>query len=123
MKKLLLTLLLMIPFASMAQVFYVEPTEKGFEKEISQKLDFEGFKVTHEKSSADFIVSYHYQKNRKNYKFEGYIKVSDKSGNEIYRTTTIAKAASAFNGYQAVPVVVAQLTEKELVPKLKSGIN
>lgn len=106
----------------MAQVFYVEPTEKGFEKEIYQKLDFEGLSVTQNKSEADYIVSYHYQKNRRNYKYEGYIKVSDKQGNEVYRTTTLKKAANAFNGYQALPVVVAQLTDKELIPKLKSGI-
>lgn len=106
-----------------AQTFYVEPTEKGFEKKISEKLDFAGIKLSPSKDQSQYTISYHYQQNKKNYKFESYIKVTDsKTDTEVYRTSVEKKAANAFNGYQAMPAIVTKLTEKELLPKLQRGL-
>lgn len=108
--------------SSYAQTYYVEPTGKGFEKEISQKLDFEGIKIAQSKEVADYTLSLHYQKNNRNKKFEGYVKAVDKSGTEVYRSKVVAKAASAFNGYQAIPSVLATIIDKDLLPALKKGL-
>ena len=115
---------LLLSAGCFGQSFYVEPTEKGFEKEVIQKLDFAGIKIAKHKAEADFIVSMHFQKvksiNAGTY--AAYMTVADKEGKEVYRTETRKKQANIYNGYQAVPAALSLLTEKELLPRLQKGI-
>lgn len=116
--------ILLLSSSAFGQSYYVEPTEKGFEKEIIQKLDFAGVKLSKDKTEADFLISTHFQKvksiNAGTY--AAYITVADKEGNEVYRTATKKKQANIYNGYQAVPAALNVLTEKELLPRLQKGI-
>lgn len=122
MNKLLTTLMCLFGSSAFAQIFYVDPTDKGFEKEIISKMDFNGYKLARTPDLSDFIIRHHYQKNSKNYKFEGYITISKaKDGNEIYRTEIVKKPANAFNGYQAMPQVMAILCDKHLLPELSKN--
>jgi len=122
MNKYFTALICLFGYSSVAQIFYVEPTEKGFEKEITSKLDFNGYKLSRMPDQSDYTIKHHYQKNSKNYKFEGYITVSDsKTGNEVYRTEIVKKPANAFNGYQTMPQVIAILVDKQLLPELKNN--
>lgn len=122
--KTIFLLLLLVSGASFGQSFFVQPTEKGYEKDIINKLEFAGYKVTNE-SEADYIVTHRYQKvksiNAGTY--EGYILINDKSGKEVFRTNTKKKQANAYNGYQAVPAILSLLTDKELIPKIKSELK
>lgn len=119
----ILIFLLFAPSIALCQTFFVVPTEKNFERTIIEKLDFAGIKITKIKDHAQYIITYHYQQNKRNYKFESYIKVSDaKNESEIFRTSVEKKAANAFNGYQAMPAILTKLTEKELLPKIQSGL-
>ncbi len=123
MKNTFFLYLLLLSTGVFGQTFYVEPTEKGFEKKISEKLDFAGIKLSPEKTGSKYTISYHFQQNRKNYKYEAYIKVVEtESGKDVYRTPVEKKAANAFNGYQAVPAIISKLTEKDLLPALQKGL-
>nr|WP_295931505.1 hypothetical protein [uncultured Dyadobacter sp.] len=118
----ILCFFLLLSSAAFSQAFYVEPTEKGFEKEIIERIGFAGFKTVAKKEDSQFTVSYHYQQNRRNHKFEAYIKVVDsKSDTEVYRTSVAKRAANAFNGYQAMPAIISKLAEEELLPRLQKG--
>lgn len=123
MKQLLLSLIFSLSaFAGFGQTFYVEPTEKGFEERISRKLEFEGYTLKEKDSSPDYSISFRYQQNRKNKKYEGYFVVL-KNQDEVYKTSIVKKPASAFNGYNAVPSIIDQLMEKELIPEIKKGLK
>ncbi|MET7253568.1 hypothetical protein [Dyadobacter fermentans] len=124
MKAYILPLFLLLPFGAFAQTFFVEPTEKGFEKEVIQKLDFAGIKLVKEKTDADYLISTHYQKVKSINlgTYAAYMAVSDKQGFEVYRTKTKKKQANIYNGYQAVPAVLVLLTEKDLIPRLQKGL-
>jgi hypothetical protein len=81
----ILFLFLLLSSGAYAQTFYVEPTEKGFEKKISEKLDFAGMKLAPSKEQSEYTITYHYQQNQRNNKFESYVKVTDsKTGAEVY---------------------------------------
>jgi hypothetical protein len=119
MKTFLTIILCVAGQQAFAQYFYIEQTEKGFEKEIISKMDFNGYKIVKTPDQSDYTIRHHYQKNSKNYKFEGYITISNsKDDNEVYRTEIVKKPANAFNGYQAMPQIIGILCDKHLLPEL-----
>lgn len=118
----MLCFFLLLSSGVFGQTFYVEPTEKGFEREIVERIGFAGFKTVAKKEDSKYTISYHYQQNRRNHKFEAYIKVVDsKSDTEVFRTSVAKRASNAFNGYQAMPSIISKLAEEELLPKLQKG--
>ncbi|CAG5009432.1 hypothetical protein DYBT9275_04497 [Dyadobacter sp. CECT 9275] len=117
--KRLLALLMFVPFVGFGQVFYVAPTEKGFENKIVEKMKSDGYKLAASKESSDYVIdclvdgSYKAISVKKN--FHGYLKISDtKTGNEIYRTEEVGGSPSVFNGYQAGSAIMEKIAKKHL---------
>lgn len=128
MKNFFLSALLLSAGHCFAQTFYVEPTEKGFESKIIDKLKYEGYKLTAVKDSSNYIieclVNGQYSAWKIGKMFHGYVKITDtKTGIEISRTKEVGKSPSAYNGFQAGPKIMAIIADKYLIPAIKKVRN
>lgn len=56
MRRLLLSLIAVLPFTVSAQIFYVQPTKLKYGQSIGTQLKYEGYKVTTKREFADYIV-------------------------------------------------------------------
>ncbi len=122
MRTFTLSLILsLFAFAGYSQTFYVEPTEKGFEKHISEKLKYEGYKLTSESEEADFkIECLIHQTSKFNSMYKGFVKISDKGGKEITRTKEVRKGAVAANGFNAGANIFSVIANKYLIEIVKN---
>ena len=119
--KNLLFLLLLLSSGTFAQTFYVVPTEKGFEKMISEKLNYDGYKLAPDAESADYRIECLIRQTSKfNSMYKGYIRISDKSGKEVARSEEVRKGAVAINGYNAGANIFGVIADKHLPRILKS---
>jgi hypothetical protein len=111
---------LLVSFAQ-AQTFFVEPTEKGFEKKILEKLKYDGRKTTDKKEESDYTIqSLITQTSKINSMYKGYIKIIDtKTGNEAARSKEVRRGAVAVNGFNAGNNIFEVIADKHLVPELK----
>jgi hypothetical protein len=127
MKKFVLFLLLS-PLLGKAQTFYVEPTEKGFEKKIAEKMSYDGYRLTESPESADYIIrtflTGQYNAFAIKKMFHGYaIVIDNKTQAEIARTKEVGKNPSGANGMQAGQAIMAEIAKKYLPPILKPLIK
>ncbi|WP_149243259.1 hypothetical protein [Dyadobacter sp. 32] len=121
-----LTLLVFAPFVGFGQMFYVAPTEKGFENKIVDKMKSDGYKLAETKELSDYVIdcvvdgSYKFVTVKQN--FHGYLKISDgKTGNEICRTEEVGGSPSVFNGYQAGFAIMEKIAKKHLNKALNTA--
>lgn len=108
-----------------AQKFYVEPTEKGFEKDIVSKMRYDGYALTESQADADYkvecLVDGKYNAWAIKKMFHGYVRISDsKTGSEVARTKEVGKSPSAYNGFQAGPAIMSKIAKSELKKALDS---
>jgi hypothetical protein len=125
MNKLILSLL--IGFSAFqttfAQTFFVEPSEKGFESKIIDKMKYNGYKLSDTKEGSDFTIQCfldgHYNYWKFGPMFRGYVKISDsKTGDEVSRTKEVGKSPNIYNGMQAGPKIMSVIADKYLIPEL-----
>lgn len=120
MKKILLFVLILTSGCSFGQTFYLEPTEKGFEKKISEKLNYDGYKIT-DVEKADFKIECLIQQTSKfNSMYKGYIRITDKSGKEVARSKEVKKGAVAVNGFNAGANIFGTIADKYLIPLIQN---
>lgn len=122
---LILFVFVLANFSSYGQVFYVEPTEKGFENKIVEKMKYEGFKVVTEKQSSDYtiecLITGQYNAFKVGHSHRGYVRTLDsKTGDEVARTKEVAMTPAAVNGFQAGPKIMHVISEKHLLPGKKA---
>lgn len=124
MKSLFTILIIMLPVFALGQTFYVEPTEKGFEKEIYDALKYKGYKVADNKSEADFIVECLITQTSKfNSMYKGFIRINDKSGNKLIESKEVRKGAVAINGFNAGKDIFHTIGKKYLEDLIKDLPN
>lgn len=128
MKNLLLFGVLLFSGSCVAQTFYVEKTEKKFESKIIDKLKYDGFKLTDEKLSADFVIDClvdgQYNAWKMGNMFHGYVKISNaKTGEEIIRTKEVGKSPNIYNGMQAGPKIMSVIADKYLIQAVNKAID
>jgi hypothetical protein len=105
---------------SFAQTFYVKPTEKGFEKKISEKLNYDGYKLSTDSSTYDYKIECLIRQTSKfNSMYKGYIRISDKSGKEVARSEEVRRGAAAINGFNAGANIFGVIANKHLPRLLK----
>lgn len=117
MKQILLTLSLgVVFFSSKAQTFYIQPTDKGYEQKVREKMDYDGYKFAKEEKDADYKIECLVQTvSTVNLRYKGYVRVTDiKTGKEVGRTKELSKKATAFRGYNAANAIFKNLAEDEL---------
>lgn len=124
MKTILFIFTMFVISEADAQIFYVEPSEKGFESKIVDKLKYEGYRLTTAKEESDFTIQClsdgHYNAWKIGAMFKGYVKVIDsKTGIEIARTKEVGKSPSIYNGMQAVPKIMSVIADKYLIPMIR----
>lgn len=121
--KILVPILLLVSSFSFGQIIYVEPTEYGYEKLISEKLRYDGYKLSSTEEGADYKIECFAtgQYNAFSFKdmFHGYAKLTDiKSGSEISRTKEIG--TNAYNVRQAgkrIMAIIVKKHMKDITPK------
>ncbi|CAG5072867.1 hypothetical protein DYBT9623_04407 [Dyadobacter sp. CECT 9623] len=112
---------LLISSGAFAQTFYVEPTEKGFEKKIIEKLKYDSYKVTADSSAYDYKIECLIRQTSKfNSMYKGYIRISDKTGKEVARSEEVRKGAVAVNGFNAADNIFGVIAEKQLPQIIKT---
>lgn len=126
MKKLILVMMLS-PFVSYGQKFYVDGKDNKSRDYVISKVKFEGFNTTEDSTKSDFTLqlltdgAYKVVSFKRPYK--GYIRlVNSKSGEEIGRTELVKGSPTAFNGYNASYAIYSKISDKQL-PKLLKKIN
>lgn len=102
----------------------MEPTEKGFEKKIADKLKYDGLSVvSSDSSSYDYKIECLIRQTSKfNSMYKGYVRISDRSGKELARSEEVRRGAVATNGYNAGANIFGVIAEKQLpglIQKLK----
>ena len=113
-------LFLLLSSGAFGQTFYVEPTEKGFEKKISEKLNYDGYKLSTDPASYDYKIECLIRQTSKfNSMYKGYIRISDKSGKEVARSEEVRRGAVAVNGFNAGANVFGVIADKHLPRILK----
>src|SRR5688572_18057124 len=123
MKRLLLPSFLFLTLTANAQTFYVEPTEKGFEQSIVDKMKYKSCKLTENKIESDVTVKCVVDERYKFWTFgkmfHGYVKFNDtRTGQELARTKQVGKSPIPANGFQAVPRIMQVIADKHLLPVL-----
>lgn len=122
MRKLLLALSFgLVSYISHAQTFYIQPTEKGYEDNVRQKMDYEGYKLVSAEGSADYRVDCLLKPYKGNkYKFIGYVRITNlKTGQEVGRTEEVKKRVTAFIGYNAGNAIFKEIAAEYLDDLLK----
>jgi len=114
----------MLPFIANCQVFYVEPTDKGFEKEIIDVLKYKGYKVSENKADADFVIECHIiQTSKLNSMYKGFVRINDKTGNKLIESKEVRKGAVAVNGFNAGKDIFQTIGKKYLEDLIKDLPN
>lgn len=130
MKKALFTFILVIlAIISNGQKFYVDGKDNKSVEKIKDKISFEGFNITSDSTSADFIVQLlvdgQYKVVSMKRPYKGYIRiVNHKSNEEVGRTKLVKGSPTAFNGYNASYIIFSKISDKylkELLIKCKQG--
>lgn len=104
-----------------SQSFYVEPTEKGFEKKITEKLKYDGHKLVDQKSESDYTLTCLITQTSKiNSMYKGYLRIDDsKTGKEVSRTKEVRRGAVAVNGFNAGNNIFQVIADKYLEEEIK----
>ncbi|KAA6441473.1 hypothetical protein FEM33_01690 [Dyadobacter flavalbus] len=113
-----------VSFLSFGQKFYVEPTEKGYEVPVIEKMRYENYILTETKAESDYTVQClldgHYNAWKLGSMFKGYIRINDsKTDKEVARTKEVGKSPSLYNGFQAGPKIMQVISDKHLLPILR----
>jgi hypothetical protein len=114
-----------------AQTFYVTGHDIYSVNKISEKIKFEGYKVT-DSSNADYLIcllidgAYNPFSLKRN--FQGYITINERgTGKEIYKSPVEKASPSIYNGYNASYTVFNKISKRYLAGELakipKSGEN
>jgi hypothetical protein len=122
MRKLLLTLSLgLVYHSSNAQTFYVQPSKKGYEEAVRQKMDYEGYKLVDNDTLADYKVDCLMQPYKgQKFKFIGCVRITNtKTGQEVGRTKEVKQRVTAFVGYNAGKAIFKDIAQDYLIDLLK----
>lgn len=115
-----LLLFLLFSSAAFGQTFYVEPTGKGFDEKITEKLKYDNFNVTSDSTSYDYKIECLIRQTSKlNSMYKGYIRVTDKAGKEVARSEEVRRGAVAVNGFNAGANIFGVIAEKHLLHIIK----
>lgn len=123
MRKVLLLFITIIGYSvtGFSQTFYVEPTGKGFEKKITEKLKYDGHKVVDQKSESDYTLTCLITQTSKiNSMYKGCLRINDsKTGKEVSRTKEVRRGAVAVNGFNAGNNIFQVIADKYLEEEIK----
>ncbi|MEZ2446108.1 hypothetical protein AB6805_30545 [Chitinophaga sp. RCC_12] len=117
MKKLLLILFL-APCAASAQKFFVEPTDKGAEKVIIDKLIHDNHHVTFKVDSADYIIRPNVKRMSMGRARGGILLINGTTGDVISQSKDLWGAAKLANGYDNPVADVLKKTSVKYLPKM-----
>jgi|GEM_PF-4127400 len=113
----------LISLTGTSQTFYVEPTEKGFEKDFIEKMRFDGYDLTKDEDSADYIVKlFIKQSDQVATIYQGFITVEDDSGNTLSKSTVIKTTATVANRYNAAGHIFKKIYDKQF-PKMVASLK
>jgi hypothetical protein len=117
-------LLSLFPIVSFAQSFYVDGKDNRSREHVEQKIKYEGYNLSKDSSTADYIVQLLVDGEYKVISFKrayhGYIRiVNNKTSQEVGRTQIVKKDPSAVNGFNASYKIFTTISKKYLVQELK----
>jgi hypothetical protein len=116
---------LLFPFAGHAQTFFVSGLDKYSVRKISEKVRYEGYIVTADSATANYVVNLlidgHYKALTVfKLSYQGYILLTDRATGDIIGKTKTAQAnPAALNGYNAALTIFTKIARKYLSLELK----
>ncbi len=129
MKTLIKTLLILAVFLIgayqiKAQTFFVSGRDNNSRGKVIDKVKFEGYQVTQDSASADYIVNMLIDGSYKvvsiHLSYHGYIMITDReTGKEVTRTQIVGANPAALNGYNAAYTIFNKIDRKYLPAALK----
>lgn len=124
MKYAILSLLMLISISCSAQTFYVSGKDPKSVEVVTDRIKFDGYKISVDSTTADYIVEMlldgHYSPVSLKQPYRGYIKIWNRStGEEISRTKTIARSPAVLNGYNASYTIFSVITKRYMDDELK----
>lgn len=115
MKATFTLLIALAPAAVLAQVFYVEPTEKGYEKEMIENMRYDGYKVVEQKQSSEYTIRcFVRQSSKLASAYRGYLlTIENTDGAVVARSEEFRTTATLANGYNAAGYIFKKIYKKQ----------
>lgn len=124
MKFLTIFSLLLLPFISFAQRLYVHCEDIPSREVIENKLDYEGYKITRARDSADYIIEcIIWCSSKFNSMYRGYIEIQDRNKKALGKTDQVRAGAVAINGYNASRYIFNKISKKYLIEELSKIVT